>query len=95
MNLGWEIKNELASFFLVEWREREGKKCQDCTSWSWSCSWVDHEDDVNSLLFVVVLSGASVGSYSPPPSDTCCGACDSEVIKKKHNVKTFLTYVTK
>ena len=33
-------------------------------------------------MFVVVLSGASVGSNSPPSSDTCCGACDSEEKKR-------------
>lgn len=48
---------------------------------------VDHEDDLNPLLFVVVLSGVSVGSNSPP-SETCCGACDSEE-QKKHNVRPF------
>ena len=63
-----------SAFFSVGWRERERKKCQKIVQVGDA---VDQEDDVYSLLSVVVLSVASVTSNSPPP-DTWCGACDSD-----------------
>lgn len=71
---GWENINELAFFFGLDDEKENVKKNVKIVQ----IEAVDHEDDVKSLVFVVVLSGASAGSNSPPSSDTCCGACDSE-----------------
>lgn len=65
--------NELAFFSLLN-EEKESVKMSRLYKVG---DEVDHVDDVNSLLFVVVLSGASVASNCTP-SEICCGACDSE-----------------
>jgi hypothetical protein len=64
-----EKTNEI-SFFFFSLLDEEKERVKKMSKIVQVGDAVDHEDDVYSLLFVVVLSGASVSSNSSPSTET-------------------------